>query len=158
MASQRAQTGNRQIESAALQLDQHRMDLCRGFTTGDGRRRGGIGHRIAVARLGFRIDRRFRVNDGVSKRKRRKFEPEFKADAIRLVLEEGRSISDVAKSLDIYPSSLSDWVKHARDARGAAGNEIMNSGDLEEIRRLQSMGRRRRSQRGPTWLQTRTGS
>lgn len=83
----------------------------------------------------------------MSKRKRRKFEPEFKADAVRLVLEEGRSVSDVAKSLGVYPSSLADWVKDARGARAAAGSETMDSGDLDELRRLRKENRQLKTER-----------
>ncbi len=83
----------------------------------------------------------------MSKRKRRKFEPEFKADAVRFVLEEGRSVSSVAEGLDIYPSSLADWVKHAREAREKSGSETMKSGDLEELRRLRKEVRQLKTER-----------
>ena len=83
----------------------------------------------------------------MSKRKRRNFEPEFKEEAVRLVLEEGRSVSSVAKSLDIYPSSLGDWVKQARTDRGDGGAEAMKTADLEEIRRLRKENRQLRMER-----------
>lgn len=83
----------------------------------------------------------------MSKRKRRQFEPEFKEQAVRLVLEEGRSVSDVAKSLDIYPSSLGDWVKQARADRGDGGAETMNKADLEELRRLRKENRQLKMER-----------
>ncbi len=38
---------------------------------------------------------------GQGPRMRRKFTDEFKASAVRLVLEEGRSVTSVAKSLDL---------------------------------------------------------
>ena len=46
--------------------------------------------------------------------KRRIFSPEFKTEAVRLVVEEGRSVNDVARSLDVYPSSLTAWVKQRK--------------------------------------------
>lgn len=65
----------------------------------------------------------------VSKRKRRKFEPEFEEEAVRLVLKQGQSVSSVAKNLDIYPSSLGDWVKHTEAARKKGGPDTMNTSD-----------------------------
>ena len=43
-------------------------------------------------------------------RKRRKYTPEFKSEAVRLVIEDGLSISQAAKDLDINQSVLSRWV------------------------------------------------
>ena len=52
----------------------------------------------------------------MTKRKRRKFTPQQKADAVRLVRQVG-SISEVARDLDLSPSVLHNWVKQAeRDA------------------------------------------
>ena len=83
----------------------------------------------------------------VSKRKRRKFEPEFKAEAVRLVVQEGRSINDVAKSLDLYHSSLADWVKQAKidDGKGPVG--AATTAELEELRRLRKEVRELRMER-----------
>lgn len=52
--------------------------------------------------------------DSKSPRVRRTFTPEFKAGAVRLVLQEGRSRSAVAKSLGLSESSLCAWVKQAQ--------------------------------------------
>ena len=82
----------------------------------------------------------------MSKRKRRIFEPDFKEQAVRLVLEEGRSVCSVAKSLDIYPSSLGDWVKQARP-RQAKGPDAMNQTDLDELRRLRAENRQLKTER-----------
>src|SRR4051812_26699348 len=50
----------------------------------------------------------------MTKRKRRAFTPEFKADAVRLVKASERGIRQVAKELDLTETALRDWVK--RDA------------------------------------------
>ena len=52
------------------------------------------------------------------KRKRRDFTPEFKAEAVSLVLNQGVSISQVAKDFDPTESALRLWVKAAGE--GAA--------------------------------------
>lgn len=42
---------------------------------------------------------------------RRKFTPEYKREAARLVIESGRTISEVAAELDLHPSLLGKWVR-----------------------------------------------
>ncbi|TXI51858.1 transposase, partial [Mycolicibacter arupensis] len=44
------------------------------------------------------------------RRDRRSFTDEFKADAVAMVLELGRSRADVARDLDINESTLGRWV------------------------------------------------
>ena len=51
------------------------------------------------------------------RRVRRGFSPEFKAGAVRLVLDEGRTIGAVARELDLTPSALGLWVRQARADR-----------------------------------------
>ncbi len=48
------------------------------------------------------------------RRKRRSFSPEFKAEAVRLVLNEEKPIAEVARDLDLVASALSQWVERAR--------------------------------------------
>jgi len=48
-----------------------------------------------------------------TRRTRRRFAEEFKAGAVRLVLDEGKSVGAVARELDLTASALGLWVKHA---------------------------------------------
>ena len=57
------------------------------------------------------------AKDERAKRARRKFTDEFKAGAVRLVLVEGKTVAEVARDLDLTPSALGGWVKHARRSR-----------------------------------------
>lgn len=51
--------------------------------------------------------------------KRRKFELEFKAEAVRLVRDQGRTVADVARSLGVHVNTLHTWVKEgAAEGRG----------------------------------------
>ena len=43
-------------------------------------------------------------------RKRRKFSPQFKAEAVQFVLETKRPIAEVARELEINEGSLGNWV------------------------------------------------
>ena len=51
-------------------------------------------------------------------RQRRQFTDEFKAGAVRLVVEEGRSVTQVAKDLDLTASALGEWVTRAKADQG----------------------------------------
>ncbi len=51
------------------------------------------------------------------RRTKRVFTDEFRAGAVRLVLEEGKRVADVARDLGLTPSSLSLWVRGARADR-----------------------------------------
>jgi transposase len=49
--------------------------------------------------------------------KRRQFTEEFKAGAVRLVLDEGKTIAQVARDLGLIASVLRTWVVRARADR-----------------------------------------
>jgi transposase len=69
-------------------------------------------------------------------RSRRSFTSEFKADAVALVIDEGRSIADVARSLGIGEQTLGNWVRQARIDRGErAGLTTNERVELAELRR-----------------------
>ena len=52
-----------------------------------------------------------------SRRPRRRFTDEFKQQAVRLVLDEGKSVTAVARELDLVASALGQWVKQAQADR-----------------------------------------
>jgi len=52
------------------------------------------------------------------RRTRRKFTDEFKRDAVALVIDEDRTVVDVAGSLGIGEGTLGNWVRQARVDRG----------------------------------------
>jgi transposase len=55
------------------------------------------------------------------RRTRRSFDDDFKAQAVRLGLDEGKSVGAVARDLDLTESALRQWVERARaDAPAAA--------------------------------------
>lgn len=47
---------------------------------------------------------------------RRKFSPQFKAEAVQLVVAAGRPIAHVARELGVVEQTLGSWVKVWRDA------------------------------------------
>jgi len=56
---------------------------------------------------------------------RKQYTKEFKEGAARLVTEQGRTITDAAKSLGVSPWTLSRWV---RTARGEGENAFRGQG------------------------------
>jgi transposase len=74
---------------------------------------------------------------------RKKYSKEFKIDAIRLVLEQGYSRSEAARSLDINTNMLARWIKeHQRDDGQAFRGNGKLTPEQEEIRRLKEENRR----------------
>ena len=47
--------------------------------------------------------------------RRRKFSPEFREEAVQEVLNSGRPVAEVARSLGINEGTLGSWVKLHRD-------------------------------------------
>ena len=74
------------------------------------------------------------------KRRRRKFTPEQKADAVQLVREVG-SLAQVARDLDLTESSLRHWVKQADIDEGQGPEGALTTEEREELRRLRRENR-----------------
>jgi transposase len=69
------------------------------------------------------------------RRKRREFTPEFKAGAVKLVLEEGKTTTQVAQDLDLTESALRIWVQQAKADRGE-GKPGALTAEREELSQL----------------------
>ena len=77
---------------------------------------------------------------------RRQFDEEFKAGAVRLVLDEGHTVGRVARDLDLTESALRNWVDHARADR-TKGRTGVTTEERDELRRLRKENRRLRVER-----------
>jgi len=80
------------------------------------------------------------------RRARRRFSEEFKTGAIRLVLDEGRTVGAVARQLDLTPSALGGWVKHEQADRTKGKSGLMKE-EREELTRLRKEVRELRMER-----------
>ena len=75
------------------------------------------------------------------KRARRSFSDEFKAGAVRLVLDEGKSVGAAARDLDLTESSLRKWVEQARADAGRGKPGALTTAEREELSRLRRENR-----------------
>ena len=68
---------------------------------------------------------------------RRRFDPEFRRGAVRIVIESGRPIAQVARELGINEGTLGNWVGRDRQARGGLDAPLTGSerDDLQRLRR-----------------------
>ncbi|GAA0978837.1 hypothetical protein GCM10009555_042530 [Acrocarpospora macrocephala] len=63
---------------------------------------------------------------------RRRFDPEFRAGAVRIVKETGKPVAQVARDLGLSPYTLHNWVHMDRPAQQYNGDGSDGSGALEE--------------------------
>ena len=80
------------------------------------------------------------------RRARRRFTPEFKAGAVRLVLDEGKTVGAVARELDLTPSAVGQWVARAQADR-TKGRTGLTSEERAELAHLRKENRELRMER-----------
>jgi transposase-like protein len=71
---------------------------------------------------------------------RRKFSPQFKAEAVQMVIETGKPIAEVARDLGIHDGTLGNWVttwrrEHPEPDQGLSPVERARVSELEEENR-----------------------
>ena len=87
-----------------------------------------------------------RMPDIKRRRPRRQFDEEFRSQAVRLVLDEGKSVGAVARDLDLTASALRLWVNRARADR-THGKTGLTTAEREELARLRKENRELRTER-----------
>jgi transposase len=83
----------------------------------------------------------------MARRKRRDFTDEFKADAVRLVLQGGQSIAEVARNLDLTGTALRQWVKNAQLDAGQGPKDALATAGREELNELRRRVKRLETER-----------
>ena len=76
---------------------------------------------------------------------RRKYDPEFKEGAVRIVRETGKPIAQIARDLGVHEGMLGNWV--AKDRAEREGTEGLSMGDAAELKRLRAENARLRMER-----------
>jgi transposase len=87
-----------------------------------------------------------RMAKGTERRQRRSFSDEFKAGAVRLVLDEGKTVAQVARDIDLTPSALAGWVDQARADR-SKGKTGLTTEERIELAKLRKENRELRQER-----------
>jgi transposase len=66
---------------------------------------------------------------------RRRFDPDFKEGAVRIVRETGKPIAQVARDLGVHDGTLGNWVAKDRAERGES--EGLSSDERGRLRELE---------------------
>ena len=74
------------------------------------------------------------VSGTMTKRHRRAFSPEFKAEIVALCRQPGNTVTSVCKEYDLGETAVRRWVRQAEIDDGVVPG--VTSGDAEEIARL----------------------
>ncbi len=85
---------------------------------------------------------------------RRRFDPEFRAGAVRIVKETGKPVAQVARDLGISPYTLHNWVKLDRERAGegeAGALDEAERRELAELRRLKAEMAREHARQKAAW-------
>lgn len=72
---------------------------------------------------------------------RRSFTDEYKTSAVGFVINDGRSIAEVARSIGVHEMTLGKWVKKAREDHGEPERPL-NKDERAELERLRQENRR----------------
>lgn len=68
---------------------------------------------------------------------RRKYSPEFKAEAVKLVLETGQPVAHVARDLGLHEGTLGNWVNAWRkDHAGEVEEDPLTPSERAELGQL----------------------
>ena len=70
------------------------------------------------------------------RRTKRSFTDEFKAGAVRLVLDEEKTAAQVARNLDLTSSTVRTWVDRARADQGKGKPGVLTTDEREDLWRL----------------------
>ena len=76
------------------------------------------------------------MSSKVTKRKRRQFTPEFKAEAVRLACAPGKTVATVARELDLTATCLRAWVKQAAIDEQGDPQGALTTDERAELTRL----------------------
>jgi transposase-like protein len=85
---------------------------------------------------------KMREECSMAKRKRRKFTPEFKAEAVRLCQVGDRSAGQVARDLDLTETALREWVRRAEANQSPAPKDALTTAEREELSELRKRVKR----------------
>lgn len=84
---------------------------------------------------------------GKRKRERRSFTPEFKAEAVKVVQQRGKSVAMVSRELDLTETALRRWVEQAAVDAGQRPDGALTTDERAELVQLRRENRTLRMER-----------
>ena len=76
------------------------------------------------------------VRDNMKMNQRRNFSDEFKTEAVRRVVEDGRAPASVAKELGVPRQLVAGWIQRARELGEAPPSTVLAESERDELNRL----------------------
>jgi transposase len=83
----------------------------------------------------------------MGRQKKRKYTPEFRAEAIRLVNEGAKSLAQVAREIGVGHQTLWSWVHQAEVDAGRGKPEELTTDERKELARLRRENAQLREER-----------
>ncbi len=71
-------------------------------------------------------------------KKRRRFTSDFKANVVKMILEDGKSQAEVAEEFDLHPNTINNWLKKHRELEATPKSEQDLSEELKALKRKYS--------------------
>ena len=81
------------------------------------------------------------------RRKRRTYSEEFKAETVRLVREGGKTLTEVARDLELTRSAVERWVKQAEIEAGRGPAGALTRAERAELAQLRRENHQLRMER-----------
>lgn len=79
--------------------------------------------------------------------KRKTYSKEFKSEAVKLVRDSGKPVTQIARELGISGSALAGWAKQDDADNGRGRNGMLTTDEREEMRQLRKELRIARQER-----------
>jgi transposase-like protein len=83
----------------------------------------------------------------MARRKRRKFTPQFKADAVRLVTTGAKTIAAVTEEFDLTETALREWVRRAEADASKGTPSTLTTTERSELIELRKRVKRAEMER-----------
>lgn len=78
----------------------------------------------------------------MTRRKRRKFSEQFKADAVRLCTTGGKTVAEVVREFDLTETALREWIKRAEEDAGKGPPDALVAAERAELSELRKRVKR----------------
>ena len=83
----------------------------------------------------------------MTRRKRRSFTAEFKAETVRLIQSSDKSVAEVCRDLDLSETAVRNWIRHAETESGRGPEGALKKAERDELTRLRREVRELRKER-----------